>query len=65
MGRSIRDDAIKAEAELLAGVRVYGPGQHPAAPDLVGRIYRVGEAAGLSVAEIEQAAPEDSAFTIH
>lgn len=26
-GRSIRDDAIKAEAELLAGARVYGAGE--------------------------------------
>lgn len=64
MGRSIRDDAVKAEAELLAGVRVYGPGQHPAAPDLVGRIYRVGKAAGSSVDQIERTASEDSAFTI-
>ncbi|WP_378945700.1 aspartate-alanine antiporter [Mesorhizobium sp. ANAO-SY3R2] len=64
MGRSIRDDAIKAEAEMLAGVQVYGPGQHPAAPDLVGRIYRVGAAAGRTVAEIEQTASEGSAFTI-
>jgi putative transport protein len=29
MGRSIRDDAIKAEAELLAGAQIYGPGEHP------------------------------------
>ncbi|MEA3594705.1 hypothetical protein OIN70_15575, partial [Staphylococcus aureus] len=46
MGRSIRDDAIKAQAALLAGAQMYGPGEHPAAPDLVGRIYRVGKAAG-------------------
>lgn len=64
MGRSIRDDAIKAEAELLAGMQVYGPGQHPAAPDLVGRIYRVVQAAGRSVAEIEATVSPDSAFTI-
>lgn len=64
MGRSIRDDAIKAEAAMLAGVQVYGPGQHPAAPDLVGRIYRVDAAAGRTVAEIEQTASEDSSFTI-
>ena len=41
MGRSIRDDAIKAEAELQTGVHVLGPGQQPAAPDLVGRLYKV------------------------
>ncbi len=38
MRRSIRDDAIKAEAEMLAGARSYGVGEYAAAPDLVGRI---------------------------
>lgn len=55
MGRSIRDDAIKAEAELHAGARSYGVGEHAATPDLVGRIYRIESAAGRSVAEIEGA----------
>ncbi|WP_018184296.1 aspartate-alanine antiporter [Kaistia granuli] len=64
MGRSIRDDAIKAEAEMLAGVRVYGPGEVPAAPDLVGRIYRVGRAAGQTVAEVEATAPGEAPFTL-
>ena len=64
MGRSIRDDAMKAEAELLAGAQVYGPGEHPAAPDLVGRIYRVAKAAGKTVAEIEKAASEAAPMTI-
>lgn len=53
MGRGIRDDAIKAEAEMLAGARNLGIGEHAAAPDLVGRIYRIDKAAGRSVAEIE------------
>lgn len=53
MGRSIRDDAIKAEAALLAGVRVYGPGEVPAAPDLVGRLYKVEKVAGRTIAEVE------------
>lgn len=57
MGRSIRDDAIKAEAELLAGAHVYGAGEHPATPDLVGRLYRITNAAGRTVAEIEASAP--------
>jgi aspartate-alanine antiporter len=52
-GRSIRDDALKAEAALLAGVKVYGPGEHPAAPDLVGRLFRVEQSAGQTVAELE------------
>lgn len=64
MGRSIRDDAIKAQAALLAGAQMYGPGEHPAAPDLVGRIYRVGKAAGRTVAEVENAGASDATFTI-
>jgi len=53
MGRGIRDDALKAESEMLAGARVYGPGEQPATPDLVGRIYRVDQAAGKTIAELE------------
>lgn len=58
MRRSIRDDAIKAEAELLAGARSYGVGEYAATPDLVGRIYRIESAAGRSVAEIEGASTQ-------
>ncbi len=54
MGRSIREDAIAAEASQQAGVHVLGPGQLAAAPALVGRLYRVNKAAGRQVAEIEQ-----------
>jgi aspartate-alanine antiporter len=57
MGRSIRDDALRAEAALLAGSRIYGPGEQPAAPDLVGRLYRVEQGAGRSIAEVESLAP--------
>ncbi|MDH6229772.1 putative transport protein [Mesorhizobium soli] len=64
MGRSIRDDAIKAQAQLLAGVRVYGPGEQAAAPELVGRIYRVAQGAGRTIAEIEQSASVDSPITV-
>lgn len=53
MGRSIRDDAMKAEAEMLAGIRVYGVGEHPAAPDLVGRLFKVEGVAGRTVSEVE------------
>lgn len=63
MGRSIRDDAMKAEAEMLSGLRVYGPGEHPAAPDLVGRLFRVAGAAGRTIAEIE-ASGGGSAFAV-
>jgi putative transport protein len=55
MGRSIRDDAIKAEAAMLAGAHVYAPGELPALPDLVGRLYRI-DRGGTTVAEIEAAA---------
>ncbi|STQ92779.1 putative transporter [Janthinobacterium lividum] len=63
MGRTIREDAIKAETALQAGVQVLGPGQTPAAPDLIGRIYEVGPGAGRSVEEIESAHP-NTAITI-
>lgn len=66
MKRSIRDDAVKAEAEQLAGLRVYGPGEQPATPPLVGRIYKVERATGKSVKEIEalHQGDDNSAFTI-
>jgi putative transport protein len=54
-GRKIREDAIQAEQELLKGVRVYGTGESPAVPDLVGRIFRVGQAC-RTVAELEASA---------
>lgn len=53
MKRTIRDDATKAEAELLAGARIYGPGEQPAIAPLVGRIYRVEQAAGKTVEQLE------------
>lgn len=64
MGRTIRDDAIKAEAELLAGIRLLGPNEQQAAPDLVGRIYRVDQAAGKTVSEIEAKTSIDNSITI-
>ncbi len=53
MGRSIRDDAIGAEAASLAGGLVVGEGQQLAVPALVGRIHLVGPAAGKKVGEFE------------
>ncbi|MCR6502351.1 aspartate-alanine antiporter [Shinella sp. CPCC 101442] len=55
MKRSIRDDAVKAEAEMLKGARIYGQGEAPALPELVGRVYRVESAAGQTVAAVEGA----------
>lgn len=56
MGRSIRDDAIKAEVEMLQGARIYGAGEEPALPELVGRIYQVQAASGQTVSAIEGSA---------
>lgn len=64
LGRSIRDDAVKAEAELLAGAKVYGPGEAPALPNLVGRLFQVRQAAGRSIAEIEASATGEATVAI-
>lgn len=64
LGRSIRDDAVKAEAALLAGAKVYGPGETPALPNLVGRLFQVRQAAGRSIAEVEAAATGDATVAI-
>lgn len=52
MKRSIRDDALKAEAEQAGGVHVLGEGEVTALPTLVGRVYRVAQAA-LTITEVE------------
>ncbi|MFT9071039.1 MAG: aspartate-alanine antiporter [Acetobacter orientalis] len=52
MKRSIRDDALKAEAEQAGGVHVLGEGEITALPTLVGRVYRVAQAA-LTITEVE------------
>ncbi len=53
MGRSIRDDAIKAESAMLAGARLLARGEEYAMPDLVGRLYRIEQATGRTVTQIE------------
>lgn len=53
MGRGIRDDAVKAEAEMLKGAHVYGVGEAPAVPELVGRVYQIQAASGQTVSAIE------------
>ncbi|MFT9316558.1 MAG: aspartate-alanine antiporter [Acetobacter orientalis] len=52
MKRSIRDDALKAEAEQAGGVHVLGEGEITALPTLVGRVYRVAQA-GLTITAVE------------
>lgn len=53
MRRGLREDAIKAEATLLNGQRQYSEGETPALPNLVGRVFKVSQAAGMSVSQIE------------
>ncbi|CAG4896840.1 aspartate-alanine antiporter [Paraburkholderia gardini] len=53
MGQSLRDASIDAEKALVGDTAVRGPGQITALPELVGRAYRVGPAAGRQVAELE------------
>ena len=53
MRRGLREDAVKAEAELLNGQRNYCPGETSALPELVGRVYKAGQVAGRTVAQIE------------
>ena len=53
MGRTIREDAIKAEASQQSGGLVLGEGEQLAAPHLIGRVYKAGGSAGKSVADFE------------
>ncbi|HWT39152.1 MAG TPA: aspartate-alanine antiporter [Paraburkholderia sp.] len=55
MGRDLRSAALDAEAKLAGGTPSRAPGQLPALPDLVGRAFKVGPAAGRKVADIEKA----------
>ncbi|AZG08903.1 aspartate-alanine antiporter [Pigmentiphaga sp. H8] len=64
MGRDIREDAVKAETAMSAGMIVPGAGEQLAAPEVVGRLYRAGPGAGSTVAEIEALAPDGMAVTV-
>lgn len=64
MGRDIREDAVKAETAMSAGMIVPGAGEQLAAPEVVGRLYRAGPAAGSTVAGIEALAPDGMAVTV-
>jgi len=52
MGRSIREDAVKAETALQAGEKVIGPDQEAALPELVGRLFEINHA-GNTVQDVE------------
>lgn len=54
MGRSIKEDAVRAEAAMQEGVQVLAPGQQAAAPELVGRIYQIGNQSDLTIAQLEK-----------
>ena len=54
MKRSIRDDAIAAEAKIHSQELVVGEGQQLAVPHLMGRIFYAGNSAGKTVEELEQ-----------
>src|SRR6201996_1147648 len=58
MGRDLRSAALDAEAKLAGGTPSRAPGQLAALPELVGRAFRVGPAAGRKVSEIEMAAQD-------
>jgi putative transport protein len=53
MGRGLREASLDAEAELARGAPARGPGQLSALPELVGRAFRVAQAAGRKVSELE------------
>ena len=55
MGRDLRSAALDAEAKLAGGTPSRAPGQLPALPELVGRAFKVGPAAGRQVSDIEKA----------
>lgn len=66
MGRGIRDDAMRAQAEQNAGMRLLGAGEQAALPDLVGRLYRIadGAGAGLTPQQIESRAPSGATVAV-
>ncbi|MEJ8855056.1 aspartate-alanine antiporter [Variovorax robiniae] len=55
MGRSIRDDAIRAEQEMQPGVQLRAPGQEAVVTELIGRLFQVSAGGGHTVGQIEHA----------
>ncbi|STQ74112.1 aspartate-alanine antiporter [Hafnia alvei] len=58
MRRGLREDAIRAEATLLNGARSYGFGEAPALPNIVGRVFKVTSAVGMTISQLEKSATE-------
>ncbi|WP_341313127.1 aspartate-alanine antiporter [Paraburkholderia sp. IMGN_8] len=53
MGKGLREASIEAEKALSGAVPARAPGQLSALPELVGRAFRVEQAAGRTVSELE------------
>lgn len=64
MGKSLRDDAIAAEAEIHKSGIVLEEEQRLASPLLVGRIFKVSKGAGKNVAAVENASKMDDMVTV-
>jgi len=60
MHRDIRDDANKAEAQMLKGAVEIGPGEELMVREIIGRVLTVGTGAGKTVSEIELAEGENT-----
>lgn len=54
MGKSIRDDAIKAEAAHHSTGLILGAGEQLAAPNFIGRCFLAGSSSGKTVGEFEK-----------
>ncbi|AKM31668.1 aspartate-alanine antiporter [Pandoraea faecigallinarum] len=54
MGRTLKDDAKKAELEMAGGRAVLSADQVDSLPALVGRVYRVTTGAGKRVVDVEK-----------
>lgn len=64
MGRTIRDDAVKAEANLHKGGLVLGEGEQLAVPHLTGRIFGAGSFAGKTVLDLEKSHKTNQPVTV-
>ncbi|MCC8180921.1 MAG: aspartate-alanine antiporter [Planctomycetes bacterium] len=58
MKRTIRDDAMNAEASLAAGLDVLQPGEELAVRKIVGRIFRLNQGIDTTVGKIESVAAD-------
>ncbi|MCC8368197.1 aspartate-alanine antiporter [Xenorhabdus sp. PB61.4] len=64
MRRSIQEDAMKAELDLLKGAPLLAADQTPALPGIVGRLYEAGPAKNIHVSELEALASPQFPVTL-